>query len=112
MIEAEPSMSTFQQHLQHIDAHYDYTPTHFRNGCGADALDNAAGVNEGSCKIFAYARLQGLDEAATLALFGEHYAQVCAHPDGSDHANIRRFMRDGWACIAFSAAALQRRAQP
>ncbi len=105
-------MSSFLTHLQHIDAHYVYTPTHFRNGCGDDAIDNAAGVNEGSCKIFAYARLQGLSEADTLALFGEHYAQVRAHPEGSDHANIRRFMRDGWAGISFTAQALHRRELP
>lgn len=87
-----------------IDQNYAFTPTAFRNG---DA-DNAAGSNNGSCKIFAFAKLHGLDAAATLNAFGDFYTQdVLQHPEGEDHANIRNFMRTGWDGIEFSGEALK-----
>jgi hypothetical protein len=46
----------------------------------------------------------------TLALFGDYYRMdVLQHPEGNDHQNIRRFMQDGWAGIAFDGEALQAR---
>lgn len=91
----------FADVIAYIDAHYHYLPTAFANGSGPDRLLNEAGTNEGSCKIFAFAKDQGLDEKQTLTLFGEHYRHVLNHPDGSDHSNIRRFMVDGWQGIEF-----------
>jgi len=92
----------FDQVMAVIDSHYDYRPAAFSNGCGDDMLHNQAGSNEGSCKIFAFAQLNQLDPTQTLACFGDYYRRdVLASPDGSDHANIRRFMRDGWAGIRF-----------
>ena len=99
----------FADVLATIARHYDYTPTAFANGTGERRFVNAAGENEGSCKVFAFARLHGLDEAATLALFGEHYRHVLATPEGSDHRNIRAFMRDGWAGIEFFGEPLRPR---
>ena len=83
---------TFKDVIAHIDGHYDYTPCEFRNG---EAV-NPAGVNEGSAKVFGFAKLHGLNQLDTLKLFAEHYKSVKDTPDGTDHANIRNFMRYGW----------------
>ncbi|MEO1750244.1 HopJ type III effector protein [Thiofaba sp. EF100] len=87
---------------------YDYTPTAFSNGVGEDRLDSPAGVNEGSCKVFAFARLNGLSKAETLACFGEHYQAVLNDPAGIGHPNIRLFMRHGWEGIRFDGEPLCR----
>lgn len=93
-----------------IGANYDYRPTRFFNGIGADRIVNEAGTNEGSCRIFYFARLHRLSADETLALFGDYYWQdVLDHPESSDHANIRTFMKHGWAGIAHDGEALRRR---
>ena len=66
-------------------------------------------VNVGSLKTYYFAHLHGLDEASTLRLFCEHYQDVLATPDGESHANIRAFMGNGWAGIAFDGEALRLR---
>jgi hypothetical protein len=97
----------FRDTLDAIAAHYDYRPTRFSNGLGDDALLNEPGQNEGSCKIFAFARLHGLSEPDTLALFGEYYRdEVLPDPSGQGHRNIRNFMKYGWKGIAFEGEAL------
>ena len=101
----------FDQVIAAIDTHYHYQPCRFRNGVGRDALVNERGTNEGSCKIFFFARLLGFDEAQTLALFGDYYRQdVLKNPGGTNHANIRRFARDGWPGIIHEGVALVPRA--
>lgn len=95
----------FADVLAAIAAHYDYQPCAFRNG----AVNNAAGQNEGSCKVLAFARLHGLSVAQTLALFGEHYQAVLADPSGSQHANIRAFQQQGWAGVEFEGEPLSLR---
>ena len=97
----------FAETLALIAELYAYTPTAFSNGLGADRLESAAGVNEGSCKVFAFGKLNGLSQAQTLACFGEHYQAVLADAEGTGHPNIRLFMRDGWAGIEFAGEALQ-----
>jgi len=98
-----PEQIEFADTLAAIESHYVYTPTAFRNG----EIENAAGQNAGSCKIFAFAKLQNLDESQTLACFGRYYREdVLNHPDASDHQNIRNFMRTGWKGVAFDADAL------
>lgn len=92
----------FDDLQQHIKSHYDYTPTAFSNG----NVSNAAGQNEGSCRLFAFAQLAGLTKEDTLICFGQYYRDVQASPEGSDHANIRQFMRHGWSGICFSQPAL------
>ena len=102
-IRSQPGNIEFNDVLAVINDHYNYTPTAFRNG----DTDNAAGSNEGSCKIFAFARLHDLDKDQTLACFGKYYRDdVLANPAGEDHANIRNFMRYGWDGISFEQAAL------
>lgn len=94
---------SFDETMSVIMAHYDYTPTTFTNGIGDNALVNQAGTNEGSCKIFAFALLHGLNEAQTLNLFGDYYRiDVQQNPAGSDHQNIRNFMKFGWQGIHFA----------
>jgi hypothetical protein len=93
----------FEDSIAFITAHYDYTPTAFDNG----SLHNAAGQNEGSCRIFAFAKAEGLSEADTLALFGRFYrVDVLQHPEKTDHGNIRNFMQQGWSGIRFHGQAL------
>lgn len=101
-----PDQIEFADTIAAIEAHYEYTPTAFRNG----EVENAAGQNGGSCKIFAFAKLQGLSVNETLACFGRYYREdVLQHPDASDHQNIRTFIRNGWSGIAFSGEALKAR---
>lgn len=100
----------FEDTIAFINAHYDYTPTAFDNGSDEGRVHNAAGQNEGSCRIFAFARLNHLPEADTLACFGRFYRKdVLENPDGHDHGNIRNFMRHGWSGITFHGEALQLR---
>ncbi|OAI16330.1 type III effector [Methylomonas lenta] len=99
-------MVDFKDSMALIAEHYTYQPAEFSNGL-QQPLVNQAGQNEGSCKIFAFAMLQGLDQAQTLALFGDYYRKdVLDSPDGTDHQNIRYFMRDGWQGITFKSEAL------
>jgi hypothetical protein len=96
----------FQDTMAVIANNYRYQATRFRNGLQMP-LESPAGTNEGSCKIFAFARLHGLTELETLQLFGDYYrVDVLMHPEGVDHQNIRTFMRDGWAGIEFSGEPL------
>lgn len=101
-----PRELTFAEVLATIAGHYRYTPTAFANGLDADCVRNPAGVNEGSCRVLAFARLHRLDEADTLALFAEHYRGVLADPGGDSHANIRAFQRHGWAGVSFDGEPL------
>lgn len=97
----------FQDTMAVIAEHYDYQATAFSNGL-EPVLFNEAGRNEGSCKLFAFAQLHQLSQQQTLNLFGDYYRKdVLEHPEGTDHQNIRHFIRDGWAGIQFSAQALQ-----
>lgn len=92
----------FADVIAYIEARYTHTPTAFKNG----QQSNATTENQGSAKVFAFARLNGLDQAQTLSLFAEHYAAVQATPQASDHPNIRQFMQNGWDGIAFEGQAL------
>jgi hypothetical protein len=48
------------------------SPTAFENGI----LHNAAGENSGSCKLFSFAEIQNLSEAATLSCFAYYQEDV------------------------------------
>ncbi len=106
----QPESVEFEQTMALIEEHFYYQPVRFTNGAGSDTVVNEAGSNEGSCRLFAFARLAGLDEQETLACFGKYYREdVLAHPQGHDHANIRHFMRHGWAGIHFDKPPLSRK---
>jgi len=101
VIKTEPAAVEFSDVMLVIATYYDYSAITFNNG----DLVNEAGSNEGSCKIFAFAQLQQLDQAQTLACFGQYYRDdVLKHPDASDHGNIRRFIQHGWSGISVNAA--------
>jgi len=94
----------FSETLALVEKWYDVQSTAFTNGLDEQAVENAAGQNEGSLKVFALGRLNGFTPEQALASFGEHYRDVLATPDGEDHQNIRQFMRHGWAGIQFHGA--------
>jgi len=87
----------FEEFLELVDAQYEYGLIEFTNG---DVL-NREGQNEGSAKVLSYAALAELDKEATLKLWGQYYREVLANPDGSDHQNIRNFMKYGWDGVKF-----------
>ncbi|HEY8331200.1 MAG TPA: HopJ type III effector protein [Pseudomonas sp.] len=95
----------FADTLAFITAHYDYQPQAFVNG----GVENAAGQNEGSCKLLGLALLEGLSDEETLRAFGEHYRSVLATPAGSDHGNIRALQTSGLAGVRFAALPLTRK---
>ena len=97
----------FEQTIAVIEQHYQYRPTAFANGVGVEKIINHPGSNEGSCKIFAFARLHQLTPDQTLALFGDYYhLEVLENPDGSNHKNIRNFMKFGWDSLIMDGLAL------
>ncbi|MEJ5055827.1 HopJ type III effector protein [Sphingobacterium sp. MYb382] len=99
-----PQTIAFNDVIAYIDAHYDFTPTKFTNG---DTV-NEANQNNGSCKVFSFAKLQGLEKEEVLALFGAFYREdVLQNPTGTDHQNIRNFIQHGWAGITFEGEALK-----
>ena len=101
-----PQSIQFSDCIETIDESYEFTPCSFHNGQQV----NAAGENNGSCKIFAFAQLHQLDEAQTLACFGDYYRRdVLDNPQGEDHQNIRQFMQHGWGGISFDQQPLKAR---
>ena len=98
-LKTEPETVAFADTMVVIDANYVYSPSAFSNG----TLQNDAGQNEGSCKIFAFAQLNRLSETQTLHCFGDYYRnEVLRHPDDDNHQNIRQFMQSGWSGISFA----------
>lgn len=99
-----PESVAFNETIAVIEALYDFTPTAFTNG----ATRNEAGQNNGSCKLFSFAKPNGLSQQQTLACFGDYYRKdVLGNPDGIDHQNIRNFMQTGWDGIVFDGEALE-----
>lgn len=95
----------FARVIEFIDTHYQHQPTAFKNG---DAY-NETTQNQGSARVFAFAKLNNLSTEDTPYLFAEHYQAVIATPSGSDHQNIRQFMAHGWDGIVFEGEALTAR---
>lgn len=103
MLATAPESISFNDTLAVIDAHYDFTPSAFRNG----EMQNEVGQNNGSCKVFSLAKLHQLTPQQTLHCFGSYYRDdVLKHPQGSDHHNIRNFIKTGWGGIVFAGNAL------
>jgi len=94
---------TFDDTIAAIEENYTFTETAFTNG----DTKNEAGQNNGSCKIFAFGRLNNLTEEQTLHCFGDYYRKdVLGNPGGDDHQNIRNFIQSGWGGIYFDGEAL------
>ena len=98
-----PASLEFSEVMQVIDDNYSYTPVRFT--CG-DAVNNA-GSNEGSCKILGFARLHNISAEQTPYLFGRYYrVDVLENRNGTDHANIRNFLQQGWTGVSFDSEPL------
>jgi HopJ type III effector protein len=103
-LRTKPDSIAFTDTISLIDATYDFTPIAFKNG----ELQNDAGQNNGSCKLFAFAKLQNLTPQETLACFGAYYRDdVLKHPEATDHQNIRNFIKFGWNGIKYAGNALK-----
>ena len=87
----------FEEVIEIIDTHYETGLIEFKNG----DIVNQQGENEGSAKVLSYAALSGMDKETTLKLWGQYYRDVLKTPDGSDHQNIRNFMKYGWEGVPF-----------
>jgi hypothetical protein len=93
----------FSEIIETVDAHYNFTPTAFHNG----ETINEANQNNGSCKVFSFAKKHSLTQEETLACFGDYYRKdVLENPESTDHQNIRNFMKFGWDGIVFDGEAL------
>lgn len=102
-LKQSPKSIQFSDTMAVIEENYIFNEVAFSNG----EQNNAAGENSGSCKIFSFAKLQGLNKEQTLACFGEYYRiDVLQNPNNADHQNIRQFMLQGWSGISFEATAL------
>ena len=94
--------TAFANVLAFIDSLYKHIPTAFKNG----EVFNEATQNQGSAKIFSFAKLNNLTKEDTLFLFAEHYQSVLNTPNTADHQNIRQFIANGWGGITFEGVAL------
>lgn len=93
LIKTQPENINFDDVIKVIENEYSYSPSRFSNGQGSDTIINESGTNEGSCKIFAFAKLNQLTKQQTLGCFGKYYREdVLQHPKGNDHANIRNLI--------------------
>lgn len=105
-VKQTPTQITFPETISVIEENYNFTPTAFQNG----TQHNAAGENSGSCKLFAFAKLQNLTKQATLVCFGAFYfEEVLGDPNGTNHQNIRNFINTGWEGIDFKGTALEQK---
>jgi hypothetical protein len=106
-LKQSPNDISFSETIAVIEENYDFIPTAFYNG----AQHNAVGENSGSCKLFAFAQLQNLSQEETLACFGAYYFdEVLSDPEGTNHQNIRNFVKTGWHGIQFDGEALKLKA--
>ena len=101
-----PETIEFQETISVIESHYEFTPTAFKNG----DLHNNAGENSGSCKLLAFAKLQGFTKDETLACFGKYYfEEVLNDLNGAGHQNIRNFMNRGFDGLIFEGNPLNKK---
>ena len=97
-VKSEPDSIEFEQTMAAIEDGYDYSAVAF--SCGE--LESSAEQNQGSAKIFSFAKLNKLNKDTTLELFGRFYRDdVLKNPSGTDHGNIRNFMKSGWDGVKF-----------
>mmetsp|Transcript_29928 Transcript_29928/g.62989 ORF Transcript_29928/g.62989 Transcript_29928/m.62989 type:complete len:213 (+) Transcript_29928:56-694(+) len=87
----------FEEFITLCDEQYESGLIEFKNG----DIVNMPGENEGSAKVLSYAALADFDKEMTLKLWGQFYRDVLATPDGTDHQNIRNFMKYGWEGVDF-----------
>jgi hypothetical protein len=101
-LQTTPELLDFNELMSVVDENYTFSETAFSNG----DINNVAGDNSGSCKLFSFAQLHGLSEEQTLACFGIYYRDdVLKNPEANNHQNIRNFMKTGWAGLKFEGKA-------
>jgi len=101
-LDSQANEIKFEEVIALIDRFYHFTPSAFSNG----TQKNVAGDNNGSCKVFSFAKQHSLSKEQTLCLFAQYYQDVLATPDGDDHQNIRQFMEHGYQGLIFESVAL------
>ncbi len=102
-VKQEPTSISFADTIAVIEDNYHFTPMAFQNG----TQHNGAGENSGSCKLFSFAKLHNLTQEETLACFGPiYFDEVLNDPEGTNHQNIRNYMKTGWDGIQFEGNAL------
>lgn len=103
---SQPENVEFTEVMQVVEDLYSFAPTSFKNG----ELTNNSDQNNGSCKLFAFAKDQDFNKEETLSCFGAYYRKdVLKHPDAADHQNIRNFMKFGWDGVKFTDNPLQKK---
>ena len=102
-LKVNPTQINFAETMQVIEDNYNFTPTTFING----DIKNKTGENSGSCKLFAFAKIQKLTKEEALFCFGEHYKNVLEDENGESHQNIRNFMKSGFDGLSFEGEALE-----
>lgn len=102
LINLKENKTAFSDVIAFIETYYQHQPTAFKNG---DAY-NEATQNQGSAKVFWFAKINQLSAEDTLLLFAEHYQAVLATPAATDHQNIRQFIANGWPGVVFEGEAL------
>ena len=101
-----PTEIAFSETMDVISLNYQFKPTAFKNG----VLENPEGQNSGSCKLFAFAKMQNLTKEETLACFGQYYFNdVLKNPNGTGHQNIRNFMKTGFEGLYFEKEPLKKK---
>lgn len=103
LLHESPEKIQFSDTISTIEENYIFSATAFTNG----SYTNEKNQNNGSCKIFSFAKLHNLTPQQTLNCFGEYYrSDVLKNPQANDHQNIRNFMQYGWKGINFKSNAL------
>lgn len=87
----------FADTMAAIDAAFEFFGTKFVNG----DVSSTSSENQGSSKILSLSQLVPMSKEDVLVLFGEHYRDVLADPNGTNHANIRAFMKTGLDGVSF-----------
>ena len=106
LVKKAPERINFTAVIEYIDEHYYFIQKKKKNG----ETINEPNKNNGSCKVFSFAKLNDLSKDETLALFGKYYREdVLKNPEGTDHQNIRNFMKFGWDGISIDGNALSRK---
>ncbi len=104
-IQNTPKKVEFSDTISVIESLYSFTPIAFKNG----SLFNKEDENQGSCKVFSFAIQQGFSKEETLACFGKYYFEdILNNPEGTDHQNIRNFIKTGFEGLLFEGEALTR----
>lgn len=94
LLKSKPTSVQFNDVIETINTEYHYTPSRFTNGKDSDTVINEAASNEGSCKIFAFAKFNNLTKDQTLNCFGVYYRDdVLLNPNNTDHVNIQTLIK-------------------